>query len=103
VVDGDRLIGIVSVTDILRAKVRDDALIAQDVRTLLLAHADDRSCWDVIVHDGIVTLSSCLPDQKQQVLRLLAETVPGVVRVRAAHPNLAAPAHDSGRTLPGPA
>lgn len=86
VMDGDRLIGIISITDILRAKVRGDAPIAQEVRNLLLAYAGDDGSWNLAVEDGVVTISTSLADEKRRVLLLLAETVPGVVRVRIETP-----------------
>ena len=86
VMDGDRLVGILSITDILRVKVRGDAPIAQDVRDRLLAYAGDDGSWDLAVEDGVVTISTSLAEEKRRVLLLLAETVPGVVRVRLETP-----------------
>ncbi|MGB8384510.1 MAG: CBS domain-containing protein [Dermatophilaceae bacterium] len=82
VLDGDRLLGVISVTDILRVKAQGDAPIAAGVQQRLLACVGDEGLWDVAVEDGVVTISSPLPYEKQRVLLLLAETVPGVVRVR---------------------
>ena len=82
VIDADRLVGIISVTDILRTKVRGDAHIAEDVRNRLLAYAGDDGHWDIAVNDGVVTITGSSSDETPRVLLLLAETVPGVVRVR---------------------
>lgn len=97
VVDGDRLLGVISVTDILRVKVGGDESIASGVRHRLAAYAGDDGCWDMAVEDGVVRISSSLADEKHRVLRALAQTVPGVVRVRtdAAGP---VAAHSEART-----
>lgn len=97
VVDGDRLLGVISVTDILRVKAAGDESIASGVRHRLAAYAGDDGCWDIAVEDGVVRISSSLADEKHRVLRALAETVPGVVRVRtdAAGP---VAAHSEART-----
>ncbi len=94
VVEADHLLGIVSVTDILRAKVRADPDITQDVRHRLRAYLNDESCWDIAVHDGVVSIHTCLPEEHQRILRLLAETVPGVVRVRTTAGSAAPPPQD---------
>ncbi len=91
VVEADRLLGIVSVTDILRVKVRADSDIAQHVRHRLRAYTDDESCWDITVHDGVVSIHTSLPEERQRILRLLAETVPGVVRVKTVAGSAARP------------
>jgi CBS domain-containing protein len=86
VVDGQRVVGVISVTDILRTKVRGDAHIAHDVRERLLAYSGDEGSWDIAVADGVVTIGGSPPDGQRRVMLLLAETVPGVVRVRLETP-----------------
>jgi CBS domain-containing protein len=82
VVSGGRPVGVVSVTDILRSKVRGDADIARDVRSRLAEFQGADDVWSVRVDDGMVTVSGSAPPQRRRVALLLAETVPGVVRVR---------------------
>lgn len=84
VVQGVRLLGMVSITDILRAKVRDDASIAEDVREALLAYAGAHGSPHVRVEDGVVTIGGRLPERERNVMARVAQTVPGVVRVRMA-------------------
>lgn len=77
--DQDRLVGIVSRSDVVRALARDDALIADDISRVFrdLGHAD----WVVDVTDGVVEITG--PDAAQHSLaHTIARTVQGVVRVR---------------------
>jgi len=99
VVDGDRLVGIVSRRDALRALVRSDDDIARDVHRRLEAYTGSGDPWQVTVTDGAVTLTGpaqpppgpagvvdVVPDEDAPVdaatARTLARTVPGVVAVR---------------------
>jgi CBS-domain-containing membrane protein len=82
VVDDGRLLGIVSVTDMLRAAVRGDQRIADDMRARLRASGAETGSWQVTVHDGVVTIDGHVPPEEREILHLVAETVPGVVRVR---------------------
>jgi CBS domain-containing protein len=86
VVDDGRLLGIVSVTDMLRAAVRGDQRIANDVRARLRESVESgvvgTAAVDLHVHDGVVTIGGRVSPEERQTLHLLAETVPGVVRVR---------------------
>jgi CBS domain-containing protein len=84
VVEDGRLLGVVSVTDMLRAAVRGDERIADDVRATLREFAGDREPWGVRVDDGVVTIKGAVSTSERETLHLLSETVPGVVRVRYA-------------------
>jgi CBS domain-containing protein/nitroimidazol reductase NimA-like FMN-containing flavoprotein (pyridoxamine 5'-phosphate oxidase superfamily) len=93
VVSGGRPVGVVSVTDILRSKLRGDAEIERDVRYRLEQFKAADDVWSVRVENGEVTISgSAVPDHLR-VAVLLAETVPGVVRVRYVD-------QDQGRRVP---
>jgi CBS domain-containing protein len=81
VVDGDRLVGIVSRVDVLRTIARDDDAIARDVRGHLSAAGRRR--WDVAVTDGVVTLESEGADETDRhIATVVAGCAPGVVDVR---------------------
>jgi CBS-domain-containing membrane protein len=81
VVDGDRLMGIVSRVDVLRTIARDDDVIARDVAGHLSAAGRRR--WDVAVADGVVTLSSEGADETDRhIATVVAGCAPGVVDVR---------------------
>jgi CBS domain-containing protein len=81
VVDGDRLVGIVSRVDVLRTIARDDDAIARDVAGHLSAAGRRR--WDVAVTDGVVTLSSEGADETDRhIATVVARCAPGVVDVR---------------------
>ena len=78
VVDGDEVVGMVSVTD-LRIRTRSDAQIALDVRSRLHELAPGR--FGVSVDGGVVTITG-ETSASRGALELAAATVPGVVRVR---------------------
>jgi CBS domain-containing protein len=83
IVDGSRLVGIVTRRDIVRVIARDDTTIAADVRHRLEIYGGDRR-WRVAVHDGIVTIGDQFDDATDRhVVTVLAESVPGVVRATA--------------------
>ncbi|HEX6920523.1 MAG TPA: CBS domain-containing protein [Actinomycetes bacterium] len=82
VVSDDRLVGIVSVSDLLRTHVRTDDQIAADVRALLRDYAGGQDRWAVDVTDGVVSLAGPTSATERRVAVLLAESVPGAVRVR---------------------
>jgi CBS domain-containing protein len=84
VVEGGRVLGVVSVTDLLRAAVRGDERIVADVRARLEEASGGPGTWQVHVEDGIVTITGASSAEEASTLRLTAETVPGVVRVRSA-------------------
>lgn len=82
IVDGSRVVGIVTRRDLVRVIGREDAVIAADVRHRLANYAgSDR--WTVDVRDGVVALGDEFDDvAERHVALVLAESVPGVI---AAH------------------
>ncbi|TDV44108.1 CBS domain-containing protein [Actinophytocola oryzae] len=83
IVEGARLVGIVTRRDIVRVIARDDDTIATDVRRHLAAYGGDRR-WRVGVHDGMVTIADEFDDETDRhVATVIAEAVPGVVRATA--------------------
>ncbi|MFE2756972.1 HPP family protein [Actinosynnema sp. NPDC059335] len=86
VVDGKRLVGVVTRRDLLRAISRDDHAVAAEVRRRLCVYADARR-WAVSVVDGRATITDELDDERDRhVAAVLAAAVPGVVEVRFAEP-----------------
>lgn len=89
IVDGARLVGIVTRRDIVRTVAREDATITADVRhRLALYGGEDR--WTVEVNEGVVTIGDQLDggldtESDRHVAKVLAEAVPGVVRAVATH------------------
>ncbi len=81
ILDGRRVVGMVSRRDLLRVLIRDDALIAQEVRRRLVAYFIDVGPR-VLVRDGIVEISDPGGDHARWIAVNLARTVPGVIRVR---------------------
>lgn len=83
IVEGSRLVGIVTRRDIVRVIARDDRTIADEVRHRLEVYGGDRR-WQVEVHDGVVRIGDEFDDATDRhVATVLAESVPGVVRVTA--------------------
>ncbi|MFD9891789.1 CBS domain-containing protein [Amycolatopsis sp. NPDC059027] len=82
VVDGARVIGIVTRGDIVRVLARDDHAILNDVRHHLEIYGGaDR--WTVEVADGVVRVVDAYDDETDRhVATLLAQAVPGVVDAR---------------------
>jgi CBS domain-containing protein len=97
VVEDGRVVGIVSVTDLLRAAVRGDERIAADVRERLEETTGRPGAWQVQVVDGVVSVAGAASPEEAKTLHLLAETVPGVVRVRDAESGV-----PPARPAPGP-
>jgi CBS domain-containing protein len=90
VVDGGRLVGIVTRRDMLRTIARDDRDIARDVRHRLAIAC--RQAWEVEVTDGVVTLATDGADQGEwHVAQVVAAALPGVLEVRLAAPSRAEP------------
>jgi CBS domain-containing protein len=83
IVDGARVLGIVTRRDIVRVIARDDHTIAEDVRHRLEIYGGDRR-WRVEVHDGMVSIGDQFDDETDRhVATVLAQAVPGVVRATA--------------------
>jgi CBS domain-containing protein len=101
VLDADRLVGIVSRRDVLRALGRPDEEIAQDVRSLVESYTGRPGGWTVEVGEGVVRLTGPVvpargatpvelgdaavdPDAAVEATAVgtLARTVAGVVAVR---------------------
>jgi CBS domain-containing protein len=86
VLDGGRLVGIVSRRDLLRALVRSDESIAADLQQMVEEYTGEPGAWDVAVHDGVATIARATPgpadDVEVRALTALARTVGGVVGVR---------------------
>jgi CBS domain-containing protein len=83
IVDGARLVGIVSRRDLLRTLLRDDDAIRAEVSQRLDDYAGEAGRWKVRVEEGIVTITGHFGDAQEDVVTVLARTVPGVVRVHA--------------------
>lgn len=82
IVDGSRVIGIVTRRDLVRVLARDDRDIAVDVRHRL-ANYGGPNRWTVEVRDGVVELGDAYENQTDRhVAVVLAEAVPGVTAVR---------------------
>lgn len=88
IVEGGRLEGIISRRDLLRTLVRDDDVIAAEVRERLGFYSGQHGRWTVAVEDGVVTVGGSFDDEaERQVVTVLARTVTGVNAVHSrSHP-----------------
>lgn len=83
VLEGPRVVGIVTRRDLLRVLARDDAEIADDVRRLLMRYDGSRR-WSVRVQDGVVDIRDQFDDpMDQHIAAVLSETVRGVTSAHA--------------------
>jgi CBS domain-containing protein len=100
VLDDERLVGIVSRRDALRALARSDDEIGREVRRLVDSYTGRTDAWSVTVTEGVVDLRRpvAMPPEAPaadstdedatvdaETVGTLARTVPGVVAVRL-HP-----------------
>ncbi|WP_291412893.1 CBS domain-containing protein [Actinophytocola sp.] len=83
IVDGSRVVGIVTRRDIVATVARDDATVADDVRHRLEVYGG-KGRWRVACRDGVVTIGDQFDDEADRhVATVIAESVPGVVRAQA--------------------
>src|SRR6185369_9811391 len=66
----------------LRVSIRPEDAITTDVTARLREYAGGQELCQVSVSEGVVVLSGVLSVADRRVATLLAETVPGVTRVR---------------------
>ncbi|MEV0071027.1 CBS domain-containing protein [Amycolatopsis sp. NPDC050768] len=79
IVDGSRLVGIVTRGDVVRVLAREDSAISADVRHRLEIYGGTGR-WKVEVHEGVVRIVDRYDDKTDRhVASLLALAVPGVV------------------------
>ncbi|WP_409332748.1 CBS domain-containing protein [Trujillonella humicola] len=97
VVDGRRLVGIISRRDLLRALVRTDPQIRSELLDLVERYTGEPDAWDVSVTEGVATIrrtrgrSLDPPGTEERALVALARTVGGVVGVEIGAPSAARP------------
>jgi CBS domain-containing protein len=84
-VDGSKVVGILTRGDFVRAFARDDGAIAADVRHHLAIYGGaDR--WTVEVHDGECRIGDQYGnDADHHVAKVIAEAIPGVVEAKVTY------------------
>jgi len=83
VIDDDRVVGLISRSDIVRTLARADDAIESQLDALLQASGTD---WTVEVHDGVATFEGGQQESDGELVQILAGTVPGVVGIRFVTP-----------------
>ncbi|EME55109.1 HPP family protein [Amycolatopsis decaplanina] len=85
IVDGSKVVGIVTRGDFVRAFARSDEAIIADVRHRLTIYGGpDR--WTVEARDGVVRVDDAYDSYTDRhVAKLLAEAVPGVVEAKVTY------------------
>jgi CBS domain-containing protein len=83
VLDGGRLVGIVSRRDLLRTLVRSDEQLRTELTGLVEEYTGEPDAWEVTVADGVATFRRTRGEGADaDALRALARTVTGVVGVQ---------------------
>lgn len=82
-----RLVGMISVTDILQAHTRTDEEIAEALRERFFDYGESHPLGTVRVDDGVVTIADSGDQLTQKIAAVLAETTEGVVGVRTTQPH----------------
>jgi CBS domain-containing protein len=80
VLEGDRVVGMISRRDVLRLLVLDSETIRVEVARRVRDVTGETVA--VVVEDGVVTLAAGSSDRATELGSLVARTVPGVLRVR---------------------
>jgi CBS domain-containing protein len=77
--DDERVVGMVSRSDLMRVRARSDAVVESDVEALLasIGHRD----WAVGVTDGVVGIDGPSTPLDRSIAEVAAQTVAGVVAV----------------------
>ncbi|OKK01374.1 CBS domain-containing protein [Amycolatopsis sp. CB00013] len=85
IVDGAKVVGILTRGDFVRAFARSDEAIAADVRHHLAIYGGPGR-WTVEARDGVVRIGDAYDnDTDRHVAKLLAEAVPGVVEAKVTY------------------
>ncbi|UVS79442.1 HPP family protein [Actinokineospora sp. UTMC 2448] len=92
VVEEGVLVGMIARRDLLRVLVRDEDVVAANVRSLLDDYAGSTRRWSVTLRRGAATVTGEFADEaERRVVTALVRTVPGVtsVQVGPVHADLA--------------
>lgn len=82
VVSHSHVVGMISVTDILRAHTHPDEEIAKVLRQRFLEYGESHALGTVTVQDGVVTIADSASSLSAVIAEAIAETTEGVIGVR---------------------
>jgi predicted transcriptional regulator len=79
-----RVLGVVSRSDLIRSRAREDGEVARDIDEILgtLGHDD----WSVQVQEGVVSIDGPTTPTERSLAESAASNVAGVVQVRVRTP-----------------
>jgi CBS-domain-containing membrane protein len=77
-----RLVGMLSVTDILRSLAHTDEEIAAALRSRFFEYGESHPLATATVEDGVVTITDARDDLSERIAMAVAETTEGVAAVR---------------------
>ena len=86
VVSRSRVVGMISVTDILRAHTHTDDEIAEALRQRFIEYGESHQLGTVSVRDGVVTIAGSESSIAAVIAEAIAEATEGVVGVRTGPP-----------------
>ena len=87
VLDGGRLVGIISRRDLLRTVVRTDEVLTDEVQQRLDGYAGGIRRWTATVTDGTARVEGTFDDAtEQRIVSVMVHTVPGIGAVNLAEP-----------------
>ncbi len=81
VLEHGELVGMISVTDILRSHTHSDAEIARTLRERFFEYGESHPLGTVSVDDGVVTVTDTDSPLTTRIAEAVAETTEGVVGV----------------------
>ncbi|MFO7193213.1 CBS domain-containing protein [Thermocrispum sp.] len=84
VVQNSRVVGVITRRDLVRTVDVDQTAARQEIRRRLERYGG-RGRWTVAVHNGVATITDVLDDPiDRHIARVLAESVPGIVRAQVS-------------------
>jgi CBS domain-containing protein len=93
VLEHGELVGMISVTDILRSHTHSDAEIARTLRERFFEYGESHPLGTVSVDDGVVTVTDTDSPLTTRIAEAVAETTEGVVgvHIEPSHPQRSVP------------
>jgi len=102
VTDGPQVVGVITRRDLVHTVAEDQAIACGEIRKRLERYGG-RGRWTVSVHNGVATITDTQDDAiDRHIVRVLAESVPGVVRAQVVPPDGVTAWRSAAGPLPPP-